>query len=151
MLLTAADIDDYHNLFNSAKHEISVFTGKSDMGYADDFIKAACNFSTQPGSKLTIACQCGKYMSQCHIIKAILNAPERQGEIMIYDAHAFQGEPYFTLTDKSAYRVEIPALVETILDYDDLNETARLHEQFQHILSHSPLTANCPPHSMTNH
>ncbi len=150
MLLTAADVTDYHNLFNSAEHEISILTGKSDMKYADDFITAACNFSRQPGSKLTIACQCGEGLKQCPIIMAILNAPERQGEIMLYDAHAFQGEPYFTLFDKSAYRMEDPALFETILDNADQAETTRLYEQFQQILAQSTLTASCPPPTMAN-
>ena len=150
ILYTNADIYEYHTLFDAAEHEISIFTGKSDMEYADEFIKAACNFSIRSGCSLKIACQCGEEMSQCHIIKAIIDAPERQGEIIIYSAEDFRGEPYFILADKAAYRVEIPALAETIQNYDDQEETLRLHEQFQHITSLSSLTAYLPPILRTN-
>ena len=149
-MLFDADIIDYHNLFNVAEQEISIFTGSNDMEYADEFIKAACSFSAIRGSCLKIACQCGQRMDQCEILKAILSAPGRQGEIMVYDAHDFLGEPYFILADETAYRVEIPALAETILDYDDQNEIFRLHARFQHILQVSSLTAHALPLSETN-
>ena len=139
MLYNAAERQDYHDLFNSADNDISIFTGKYDTEYADDFIIAASNFSRQPGSTLRIACQCGEYMAQCHILKSILAAPERQGEILIYDAREFRDEPYFILADESAYRIEIPALAETILDYDNQDEIDRLYAQFHQILSLSSL------------
>lgn len=149
-MLFGADITDYHNLFTIAEQEISIFTGNNDREYADEFITAASSFITTPGSILKIACQCGKSINQCSILKAILSAPGRHGEIMVYDANAFCGEPYFILTDKTAYRVEIPALAETIVDYDDREETFRLHAQFQHILDCSSLTAHALPAATTN-
>ncbi|MDH3394091.1 MAG: hypothetical protein OEL66_08785 [Desulfobulbaceae bacterium] len=150
MLYTAADVQDYHDLFSSADHEISIFTGKHDIEYADDFIIAACNFASRPENTLHIACQCGKDMAQCQILNAILMAPERRGMVVLYNAHKFRGKPYFILADESAYRIEIPEFAETILDYDDQEETARLHTVFNQIISSSsgksyppsPLKAN---------
>lgn len=145
-----ADIIDYHNLFNTAGDEISIFTGNIDREYADEFIEAACRFATTPRSRLRIACQCGKNIQQCDIIRTILATEGRLGEIMVYDATAFRGEPYFILADRTGYRIEIPALSEIIIDFDDKEETLRLYDQFQQILQSSPLTAHALPMTMTN-
>ena len=138
-MLFDEDIIDYHNLFQTAQQEICVFTGNNDMEYADEFIKAARRFTATPGTMLRIACQCGKDINRCTIIQTILSSPERQGDVMVYDASHFRGEPYFLLADKAAYRIEIPALAETIVDFGDKEETMRLFDQFQHIIDRSPL------------
>ncbi|MFC1512857.1 hypothetical protein ACFL5J_00225 [Thermodesulfobacteriota bacterium] len=145
MFYTAADKHDYHELFSSAEHEINILSGIHDLEYAEVFIEAACNFLSRPGSMLHLACQCGAEMSSCHIIQKILAARHRQGTIMLYAAQDFRDEPYLIIADKSAYRMEIIEQAETILDYDDQEEAARLYAHFQHILSLSLLTAYRPP------
>lgn len=144
MLLTAEAIRDYHDLFDSANHEIAVFTGKEDLAYGEEFITAARSFLSHPGRKLRIACQCGAYMVNCQILKRILTAPDRQSEVLLYDARAFAGKEYFTLIDESAYRIEIPETCETIQDYGDSQEIARLQEELHCILSLSSVEKHPP-------
>ena len=139
MLYNDAAIQDYHDLFNSAENEVSILTGKYDTEYADEFIIAASDFSSRQGTTLRIACQCGKSMLKCHIIKSIINNPERKGDVFLYDAHEFKNEPYFILADESAYRLEIPEAAETIIDYDDKVELNRLNGQFHQVLSISTM------------
>ena len=139
MLYNLAAIQEYHDLFKTADLEISIFTGIHDMEYAEEFIKAAHDFLIRPKTKLRIACQCGSDMAQCHILTEIASDPDRQGEILLYDAHMFSGKPYFILTDQSGYRIEIPELKETIQAYGDLTEIDRLQNELHCILSLSPM------------
>ena len=135
MLYNASAAQDYHDLFLAAENELLIFTGKDDMNYADEFIMAASIFLRRPGRTLKIACQCGTFVSQCHILKSIVNDPARKGDIMLYDAREFRYEPYFILADTAGYRIEIPEQAETIIDYGDQKEINRLHGQFHQILS----------------
>ena len=145
MLFTQAALQDYEDLFNSAKHELDIFTGRHDMEYADAFIRAAGCFLSRQGSRLRLACQCGQEIRQCPIVKAILATPGRQGEILVYDSHNSLDESYFILADRSSYRIEFPEFAETIIDYDDREEAARLLVHFEYILSTSTVTTRLPP------
>ena len=145
MMIQEVKIVEMQTIFTTTAREVCVFTGIGDREYAEEFIEAARHFLAQPGKRLRMACQCGGDIMGCAIIKALINAPERQGEIRVHDANIFCGAPYFMLAGKTGYRMEITALHETITDYHDPEAVQKLYAYYQQILAHSPQVLHRQP------
>lgn len=126
----------YNSMFETAKREVCILTGKYDQNYADEFVNAAANFLYNPKHTLKIACMCGPVI-ECPTIQKISNGPDRKGELVVYESRAFQGNFYFTLTDKNGYRVERPG-EEAQTSFEDTENAKHIASIFDTVILISP-------------